>query len=100
MKKLPWPKQGDKAFSSKGRGKSFNVPNVSYWPLPQHASAFLNAANMLVCTYEEAPQRPYHDNLVFPVVYLYRHFLELKLKDLITLGVRAGLLKRDEVKEA
>lgn len=100
MTDMPWPTKGDKAFSDEGVGKSFHVPNVRHWPMPQHADAFRVAAEMVIQTYVNAPRRPYHDDLVFPVVYLYRHYLELKMKDLIRRGVKAGLLDEDAVQKS
>lgn len=100
MSKLPWPTKGDKAFSDEGAGKSFQLRNVRYWHLPQHANAFRVAAEMVIQTYVNAPRQPYHDDLVFPVVYLYRHYLELKMKDLIRLGARVGLLENETVQKS
>lgn len=57
---------------------------------PQHAEAFKIAADMILDSHQAAKRGPHRDTLLFPVLYLYRHCLELKLKDLVLLGVRIG----------
>ena len=65
----------------------------SYWAMlsapiyPQHAEAFKLSADMILDAHQSA-KGPHRDTLLFPVLYLYRHCVELKLKDLIFLGIR------------
>ena len=49
---------------------------------------------MIVASSETSDLNP--DDLVFPVAYLYRHHLELILKELVRLGIRLGALDRCE----
>ena len=47
-----------------------------------------------------AQDRLHHDELFFPVAYLYRHCLELKLKDLIRVGTAYRFFTKGQVKFA
>jgi hypothetical protein len=58
---------------------------ISYPIFPGHASAFKNAAEMLIG--QHLNQTFNNDSLVFPVLTLYRHSIEVILKDLIRLGL-------------
>lgn len=97
-KPFPWPKKGNKAFASAESGKSFHLKSI-FWSYPQHAGAFKLAAEMVIDRYEDDPESPYHDELLFPVAYLYRHCLEIKLKDLIRVGIAVKFFKRADVKD-
>jgi hypothetical protein len=72
-------------------GKSFQLHHAVmsspiYPPLP---GAFKLAADMILDAHLAA-KGSHNDILLFPVLYLYRHSVELKLKDLLLLGIRAG----------
>ncbi len=57
-----------------------------YPPLP---GAFKLAADIILDAHLAA-KGSHNDRLLFPVLYLYRHCVELKLKDLLLLGIRTG----------
>jgi hypothetical protein len=80
-----WPKKGQKLFAYKKGEKFFHLDSI-FWHEPQHATAFKLAAEMVLDTLEASTLN--YDSLYLPVCYLYRHCLELKLKDLIRLGIR------------
>ncbi len=88
---LHWPKKGDRAFpaaiSASGRAQplAFVMPTES-----AYIAGYQRAADMIVEAAHDDDLNP--DDLVFPVVYLYRHHLELMLKGLVRLGVRLGSL--------
>ena len=91
------PKKGMKAFKATKSGKFFHVRSTLLSPFyPGHAEAFKLAADMVLDSHEGATSGPHNDKLLYPTIYLYRHCLELKLKDLILLGVRIGNFTRDE----
>lgn len=77
MAKRPaWPSKRIRAFSSAKTGKSgkaFDLKSV-YWRFPQHANAFKLAGDMVIDAYDGARRVPHHDELFFPVAYLYRHY--------------------------
>lgn len=87
---IPKLKKGVKAFTFTKQGKFFHLQSalLSSPIYPQHAEAFKIAADMILDLHQSAGGGPHHDALVFPVLYLYRHCLELKLKDFVLLGVR------------
>lgn len=94
-----WPKKGNKAFVAPKGGKSFHIERLA-WHWPQHAQAFKLAAELVVDAYEEADRRLEYDELFYPVAYLYRHCVELRLKDIITTGLGMHFFKKADVKEA
>lgn len=90
-----WPKKGDRAFSpsvssdDRGQLDAFVMPSDGAYLV-----GFQRAADMVVASSQSSDLNP--DDLVFPVAYLYRHHLELMLKELVRLGIRLGALDRCE----
>lgn len=96
----PKLKKGMKAFAYTKEGKFFHLQSTKLSPMyPQHAEAFKIAADMIIDSHEAAVNGPHHDTLLYPVLYLYRHCLELKLKDLVLLGIKCGDFQLDAVQE-
>jgi hypothetical protein len=83
-------KPGMKLFApGSNEGKFFHLHHAVmsspiYPPLP---GAFKLAADMILDAHLAA-NGSHNDRLLFPVLYLYRHCVELKLKDLLLLGIR------------
>lgn len=96
---VAWPKKGNKAFVSGAQGKSFHLNRFSF-PFPLKPEAFKIAAEMVIEQCHKADRFRYRDELFFPVAYLYRHGLELLMKDIIYTGVHMNFFKRDDVEEA
>lgn len=96
---LAWPKKGDKAFVSVDQRASFCLS--SHTPYSQlKPEAFRVGAEMILERCHEADVFRFNDELFFPVAYLYRHGLELLLKDIVYIGVRMNFFERVEVEEA
>jgi len=89
--KLNWPEKGDRVFRSslspadQARLDAFVMPSEGMYLV-----GFQRAADMIVDAAQTDDKNP--DDLFFPVAYLYRHHLELMLKELVRLGVRVGSL--------
>lgn len=87
-----WPKKGDRAFrpslpsSDRARLEAFVMPES--W---KYLVGFKRAGDMIVAAAQVDEQTP--DDVFFPIAYLYRHHLELMLKELISLGLRLGSLE-------
>ena len=87
-----WPKKGDRAFkpslspADKGRLEAFVMPSDGTYVV-----GFQRAADMIVDAAQSDDLNP--DDLFFPVAYLYRHHLELMLKELVRLGIRIGAIQ-------
>ncbi len=83
-----WPRKGQKAFGLPDRPalEAFFMP-----PDGAYLVGFKRAGDMIVAAAQAEGQHP--DDLFFPVAYLYRHHLELMLKELVGLGVRVGSLE-------
>jgi hypothetical protein len=96
----PKLKRGMKAFACKEREKYFHKGSalISFPIYPQHAEAFRTAVELAIDAHQSAKRGPNRDTLIFPVLYLYRHCLELRLKDLVFLGIRTDLFSQYEVK--
>ncbi|AMV25146.1 hypothetical protein VT84_12175 [Gemmata sp. SH-PL17] len=69
---------------------------VSYPIFPGHANAFKTAAEMLIDQY--LGQTFNNDSLVFPVLTLYRHSVEIVLKDLVRLGLAMDIYDDADLK--
>lgn len=86
-----WSKKGDRAFGprvpsgARGDLDAFVLPSEG-----AYVAGFQRAADMIVNGARNDGLNP--DDLFFPVAYLYRHHLELMLKELVHLGVDLGSL--------
>ena len=86
----PWPKFGDSLFSQSG-DTSNDAPlkfDRNPWDPPNpwdlYARGYLEAAGHLSARAIEAGRE--FDTSIYPIVFLYRHYLELRLKELIVQG--------------
>ncbi len=98
---IPKLKKGTKALGCAGKGKFFHLQSavLSTRISPQNAGAFKVAADIVLDSLQSAKRGPSQDKMLFPVLYLYRHCLELKLKELVLLGVRIRLFDLPKVAE-
>ncbi|WP_186421324.1 hypothetical protein [Bosea sp. CS1GBMeth4] len=79
---FPWPKLGDKAFSSAARPIDNVVINTSgHGKTWRMTDGYKRAADHLV----KLANANWHEreHLVYPILFNYRHFIELSLKSLI-----------------
>lgn len=81
---FPWPKPGDILFRPDDDPQSDACLNWALRGWDAYASGYLAAANLLVETVLKTGQRT--DTLIYPVAFLYRHYLELRLKEIIVQG--------------
>ena len=99
---IPWPSKGDKAFkdvpfSPTGASPHWlseisNLFGGDYqWAI---AAGFKEAADKVVDSLAATKERM--DVFFFPVVYLYRHAIELSLKGLVNDGIYLQILKDDQ----
>ncbi len=81
---IPWPRKGDRLF--KGDADWWNNACLNYehdqWNM--YVDGYKQAADLLVEHVKKA--RSGQDYLVFPIVFLYRQYIELRLKKLIKDG--------------
>ncbi len=92
MTTYPWPKTGDKAFAAASDGKFFQLSFIFPGFAGPHAEAFKESADMILAARENESR--HYDSFFYPVAYLYRHALELKLKEVIKYGIRLEFLDR------
>lgn len=91
---LPWPQEGDqliKADNDWWLNACIDNWNKDFWI---YASGYKKAADVLVdniMSLASGTRNPI-DYLVFPIVFLYRQYIELTLKQVIRVGI--GLHKQ------
>ena len=100
---LNWPRRRDVAFgpgtlSRLDRRNMACVDSLLARPnLGSHANAFKEAASMIVTNLSEGGHDPFPcDPFFFPVAYLYRHAIELLLKEAIGYAVRLDLISHSK----
>lgn len=77
-----WPTPGDKLFQDRKSEESFHLDSIRCLG-STHAKAFVLAAEKIIETHYKGIHRlGYDDYLFFPVVYLYRHAMEIELERL------------------
>ena len=99
---IPWPGKNDKAFTEGVYG-----PTQACLEWLQHceidwamAEGFKEAADKVVDDLASGTNLEHPDKFFFPVACLYRHGLELYLKDLIHDGMELGIIEEDnEIQE-
>ena len=82
--KLPWPQNGDKLFIEGDDWYYVACLNDRRDNLELYIVGYKEAGDVLVKHVMETQR--HHDSLVFPIVFMYRHYLELRLKQLIRDG--------------
>ena len=77
---IPWPKQGDQLFVHGGIGPLY--AHVLQEPFPFPVVGYKRAGDTLI---QGLIENGRDDALIYPIAFCYRHYIELKLKDLIDL---------------
>src|SRR5437867_84859 len=106
-KEFPWPEKGDQLFTS---GEDWWLSSyIESWNKDFHAYAegYKQAADIItaeVTGTEEKFLKSTRDYVVYPVVFLYRHYVELRLKEIILIGrklydMSQGLPKHHKIEE-
>ena len=90
---LPWPQKGDVLFRSADDWYHNACLNWGYDNWELYASGYKTAADILVQYVID--NRSERDTLVFPIVFNYRQYLELRCKEII----RAGKMLANEAAE-
>jgi hypothetical protein len=83
---IPWPMRGDVLFQEDADCSHNAFLNLGGKQWGSYASGYKEAADVLVLRFLEDPQGL--DALTYPILFLYRHYLELRLKELIVDGQR------------
>ncbi len=81
---MPWPITGDKLFATNADWWHNACLNYTCNKWDAYATGYKDAADIIVARVVETHQGM--DNLVYPVAFLYRHYLELRLKEIIIHG--------------
>lgn len=87
-------KKPSQLFCSGGDKRLNACVNFSPGNWDLYAVGYKKAADVLVQSVEK--ERMYNDILIYPIVFLYRQFIELRLKELITLS--SDLLEKSSKK--
>src|SRR5437588_842958 len=78
---IPWPRKGDKIFTSGDDKLSDAIVEYMYDPWGRCIHGFKHLADIGVENVLNKQQ--FQDTLVFSIVYCYRHYIELSLKEII-----------------
>lgn len=81
---LQWPEGGEELFRQDVDGTEAYLHHMN--SLGLQATCYKEAADALVDV--SASDRFKRDTLIYPIVFLYRHYLELSLKEIIWYGCR------------
>lgn len=85
---FPWPQKGDQLF--KADNDWWLNAAVDHWNKDFHsyAEGYKQAADIIIEYVKANPRgsRAPLDYLIFPVVFLYRQYIELRLKEIILIG--------------
>jgi len=81
---LPWPRKGDVLFEAADDWCHNACINLQFFNWDWYASGYKHAGDVLV--QHVIDTRDHRDTLVFPIVFNYRQYLELRLKELIVVG--------------
>jgi hypothetical protein len=85
---------------NEGEGKYFHLPSALPSPIyPARSRAFKLAADLILDSHQSAPGPEHNDALQFPVLCLYRHCIELILKDLIRLAIRCDFFDGNTIEQ-
>lgn len=86
-----WPRQGDKAFvASSNPSENANIDESGHSRLALMTDGYKTAGDLMVKA--AGHDRLARDTLVFPIIFNYRHFLEISLKYLLaTYGPMVGI---------
>ena len=88
--KLNWPKAGDEPFVASKNPRHAARLDMTHRTFGVYACAYKEAADRVVaCAIRRKTRYPDFD--MFPIGFLYRHYLELILKDIICEGRRCTL---------
>ncbi len=94
---LPWPRKGDDPLAIGERSRLVAALNFGYdEPWGPIAEGFKRLGDLGVASVEETGHG--HDYLVYPILFSYRHFIELSLKEIIR-SARLLLDKQGSVPE-
>ena len=80
-----WPRQGDKLFGMTG-DRNLQAYIAGGTEFYAHVEGYKRAGDTLIVQLRQEPRLLGTHYLVFPVVFLYRHFIELSIKDVVAHG--------------
>ena len=100
--KIRWPKMGDRPF----KDKSADMTSPTWCSLnwmsnlgvsdSLYAEAFKEAGDKIINELEREEKAKHPDMYFFPIAFLYRHCLELQMKNIIRLGIWLKLISDNE----
>jgi len=84
LDEYPWPRLGDKLIGSDKDWWYNACLNFTHDSWSLYAMGYLKAAERLVALFIDTRESP--DSVLYPICFLYRHYVELQLKILISEG--------------
>ena len=96
---MNWPQKGDKAFIGGVNPHSPVHAYIDWLKYSTHdylSQSFKEEGEIILDDLEAGNYSRHVEIFFFPVCYLYRHSIELELKDIIELGVQLNILPDDD----
>jgi len=93
---IPWPQKGDKLFKPDIDSEHNACLNYSHDMSEAYISGYKLAGDVLVKHVKQKKRD--QDFLVYPIGFLYRQYLELRLKDIIKLGIELYAIDKEMLK--
>ena len=97
MSEILWPKKEMKAFAQVEGAENFYKPFLFLGPNSANAEVFKAGADRLIEVRLSKTYREDRDVMLLPIVYLYRHAIEVRLKEIIRLGIARKFFEKSEV---
>lgn len=97
-----WPKKGDNPFLVKSADRNSPTWTFLHWLTLQNfadsllAGAFKESGDKIIKDISKGEDTNHPDKFFITIAYLYRHSLELKMKHMIRLGIKLGLIEEDK----
>ncbi len=82
---IPWPQEGDNVFLEGGRACCIGTRHAGPHELGLMADGFKDSSDILI---QHLQQHGRNDALVYPIIFGYRQYLELRIKALVVIVSR------------
>lgn len=99
--KFPWPDIGDGLFNDRDDvrfnaflgGKPFNASTIDAWSL--YASGYMESLEYILNSFVRKKNPAHRDSMIYPILFLFHHCLELRFKWIIKNGGHLIGIKND-----
>jgi hypothetical protein len=94
MNNIPWPRMGDSLFKKHPNRKMDASLTFQYDKEYLYSQGYMEASEILAKAVVEKTEFGYPDHFVYPILFLFHHHLELKLKHIIRIYYKSENIQR------